>query len=147
MPTIVSLTTEEAASSGYSHKIILKAADLKLLTKDTVASIYPGHNNAATNTNLLVKTCDVFIKTAVACTGTYTATIGDGTTADKFTTIADLKSAGWNAGSLTAPFALPNNLINITPSTDQGSIAATAPTAGEVHICLMIVDGDTISKS
>lgn len=144
MATIVSLTQEEAASSGYTHKVIVKAADIAALTSGTAYSLYPGYAGSTTNTNLLVKGCDVFIKTAFSGTGTLVAVIGDGTTANAYCVSTTWKTAGWIAGALTTSAVPAGDIIKFTPTAGTD---ITTFTAGEAHIFLTIVDGDTLAKA
>ena len=141
--TINSFTGLEAAESGFTHKAVLTYADIVLLTSGTAYSIFPGYNNTATNVNMLVKDCQVFVKTAFVGTGTLVATIGDGSTAAAFMASTTLKTAGWIVGALSNAAKPAGDIIKITPTAGTD---ITTFTAGEVHIFFTIVDGDIIAR-
>jgi hypothetical protein len=147
MATLTTLTQEEAASSGFTHKIVITYADVAALTSGTAYSIYPTYATTATKTLLLVDKVATCIKTAFASAGntiTLVATIGDGTTANLFQASTTWKTAGWIVGANTTSKILAGDIIKFTPTA--GTEAITTLTAGEAHIFLNIVDGPTMTK-
>jgi len=144
MAQIIPLTgLERSNGGGYTHKVILTSDDIKALTSGTAYSIYPGYAGSSTKTNLLVKACDAYVKTAFVGTGTLVITVGDGTTANLLVTSTTIKTAGWIAGALTKPSTLAGDIIKFTPTAGTD---ITTFTAGEVHLLLEIVDGPTVTQ-
>ena len=139
---ISSLTGLEAAESGFTHKMVLTYADLVLLTSGTAYSIYPAYNATTTNANMLVKDCQVYVKTAFVGTGTLLLAVGDGSTAAAYAASTSIKTAGWIVGALTKPAIPAGDIIKITPTAGTD---ITTFTAGEVQIFFTIVDGDIIA--
>lgn len=152
MAQIVSLTQEEAASSGFTHSITLLAADFAALTSATAYSIYPAYNATTTNPNMLVSKFAVFVKTAFnafqsdgSTAVTLVVTVGDGTTANLFIASTTIKTAAMLPGANTTPKVPAGDIIKITP-TWGASGDPTKTSAGELRILLSIVDGDTLCR-
>jgi len=152
MATIVSLTALEAASSGFTHKITVKAADVAALTSATAYSLYPAFNSSSTQGNLLVKDAAIFVETAFnafqsdgSTAVTLVATVGDGSTANAYIASTTLKTAGWIKGAQTTNAIPAGDIIKFTP-TFGASGDPTKTTVGEMHIFLQLVDGDDVAK-
>lgn len=148
MAKIVSLTALEAASSGFTHKITVTAADVAALTSGTAYSVYPEFNSSATQGNLLVQNAAVFVETAFAFsggdTGTLVITVGDNATANAYAASTTVKTAGWIKGAGTTNLVPSGNIIKFTPTAATQAI--TLVNAGVMHIMLALVDGDDIKK-
>lgn len=153
MAQIIPLVALEAANSGFTHKVIIKAADMAALTSATAYSIYPGYNGSSTQANLLVKDCAVFVKTAFnafqsdgTTAVTLAITVGDGSTANAFIASTSIKTAGWIKGAQTTSLIPASDIIKFTP-TFGASGDPTKTSAGEMHIFLQIVDGDDLTRT
>lgn len=149
---IVPLTTQEAGNSGFTHQMILLAADLAALTSATAYSIYPAYNSSATKTNLVVGDVVCHVKTAFnafqsdgTTAVTLTLQIGDGSTANLFMAATDIKTAGPIANANTSLKVPAGNIIKITP-TWGASGDPTKTSAGEARIYMQIVDAGLLAK-
>jgi hypothetical protein len=153
MAQIIPLTTQEAANAGgFTHQIILLAADVAAMTSATALSIYPTYNSATTKTNLIVGNVAMYVKTAFnafqsdgTTAVTLTLSVGDGTTATLFTAATTLKTAGAIINANTTMKVLAGDIIKITP-TFGASGDPTKTTAGELRIYLQIVDLGNLAK-
>ena len=141
---IIPLTMLESAGSEFTHKMILTAADIALLTSGTGASIYPGFNEANTfGAGQYVFAAAIVVKTPFtfsgANNGTLVFTVGDATTANRFVASTDLK------GTVTYQVGTIANYPFVYTAASQITITATAGTqninlvnVGELHIYLGI---------
>lgn len=148
MAKIVSLTALEAASSGFTHKVTVNAADIAALTSGTAYSLYPAYATSGTKTNLLVKDVAVYVETAFTFssgdTGTLVITVGDNSTANAYVASTTVKTAGWIKGAQTTNALPSGNVIKFTPTAATQAI--TLVNAGEMHIFLQLVDGGDLAK-
>jgi len=152
MASITCLTALEAASSGYTHKITVKAADVAALTSATAYSLFPAFNSSSTDANLLVKDAAVYVETAFnafqsdgTTAVTLVITVGDGSTANAYVASTTIKTAGWIKGAQTTNLIPASDIIKFTP-TFGASGDPTKTTAGEMHIFLQLVDGANLAK-
>ena len=141
---IIPLTLNEAGFGGFTHKIVLTAADVILLTSGVAASIYPGFNGSATfPAGLYVKDAALRVVTAFAYSGanngTLTATVGDGNSATVFIASTDMKTAGYTAGFNSTKPQLYSVADTIDAFFTAATQAITALVAGEVHVYLEVV--------
>lgn len=142
---IVPLTALEAASCGFTHKLIVTAADVVLLTSGAAASIFPGFNGAATfPAGCLLDSAVAFVKTAFAGgAGTLTFGISDGTN-QIIATATDLKTVGPTAYNLTKPVAY-SAAAAISITVTAGT-AITGWTSGELDVFLNFIDLNTLAR-
>jgi hypothetical protein len=144
---VIPLTALEAASCGFTTKIVLTYADIIKLTSGAAASIFPGFNEANTfPANALVDNALVIVKTAfTGQAGTLTCAITDTPANGVTATGLDLTTTGAKGGyNLTKPTvytAVGQLLITVT---SQNAIAAW--TAGEVHVYVNFIDLNTLDR-
>lgn len=146
---IIPLTTQEAANSGFTHKVVVTFTDVAGLTSGTAASIYPGFNGATTSpAGLAVLDTAWRVATAFAFTpGTLTFQVGDGSDADRFITAAtDLKTAAFGVGAITTQPYVYTAADTIDITITAGSGALTSVTAGELHLYLRMVPLDKLDR-
>jgi hypothetical protein len=143
---IVSLTALEAASSSFTHKLQLFAADIAALTSGVAASIFPGFNGTVQfPAGCYLIDSAAFVKTGfTGDPGTLTFGVSDGTN-QLIATATDLKTTGNTAGfNLTKPVVYSAaSKISITVTSQN---AITNWTGGEVDIYLNFVDLNTLSR-
>lgn len=142
---IIPLTEEEAASTGFTHKMKILAADLALLTSGTAASIYPGFNGATTfAAGLYVRDAASVVVTPFTSSGgaitTLTLSVGDGNSATAYINAQDLKTAGY-----TAAFNGTKPAIYSAADTIDATVTIVGQTmasinAGEVHVYMALTD-------
>jgi hypothetical protein len=152
MAQIIPLTTQEAGNSGFTHQIVLLAADVAAMTSATAVAIYPGYGSSATKANLIVGDVAMYVKTAFnafqsdgTTAVTLTLSVGDGSTATLFTAATDIKTAGPIINANTSMKVLAGNIIKITP-TFGASGDPTKTSLGELRIYLQIVDLSLLAK-
>lgn len=152
MAQIIPLTTQEAANSGFTHKVVLTYTDIAALTSATAYSIYPAYNAATTKTMLAVGNVGVYVKTAFnafqsdgTTAVTLVITVGDGNTANLFVASTSIKTAAVIINANTTLKTLAGDIIKFTP-TWGASGDPTKTSAGEMHIYLQIVDLALLSK-
>ena len=143
--TITPLTALEAASCGFTHKLVITAADVVTLTSGVAASIFPGFNGTANfPANCILDSATAFVKTAFAGgTGTLTFGISDGTN-QIINTGTDLKTVGPTTYNLTKPVGYSSaSKISITVTAGTG---ITGWTSGELDVFINFVDLNTLAR-
>jgi hypothetical protein len=144
---IIPLVLEEAAYSGFTHKLVLTSADIILLTSGTAASIYPTFNTAVQfPAGTYIFDAVAVVKTAFAGqAGTLTFGVTDTATNAIIASGTSLITAGYVASyNLTKPqleTAAAQLLITVT---SQNAIAGW--TAGELHIYVALADLATLDR-
>lgn len=138
----IPLTTQEAANTEFTRKLILTYADIIQLTSGTGASVLPGFNSAITfPTGLYVFAATAVVKTAFGFTGanngTLVFTLGDSGDAARFIASTDLKgTVTYQAGAITKyPYvytAAGQILLTVTAATQVIGLV----NVGELHIYL-----------
>lgn len=138
MPNLQTLSPTDALFGTFTHKLILRAADVIALTKATAYSLFPTYNAAYTfpaGTRVLDSYVDVETAGANGA-NTLTLSVGDGSSATRFINAVDLKTATRYTGSSTDYVYTAADTVDITVGTDASDL--TAVTALVAHIYLSV---------
>jgi len=149
----IPLSNQEAARSGFTHKIIIPYTDMTGWTSGTAYSVFPqiGTASAATgsatfNIGTRVRAVAANVSTAFTfAAGTLVFSLGDGGDAARFVAAStDLKTAGYITDSALTkkPYIYTAaDTIDITVTAGAGTPATIA--AGELHLFLALEDSST----
>lgn len=142
---IIPLTVEEAASSGFTQKLIITYADVILLTSGTAASIFPAFNAATDAPNgTYIQDMVAIVKTPfTGQAGTLTFGVSDGTN-QYIATATSMTAASYTGYNLTKPVMMAGaTQIQITV-TSQNSILNW--TAGELDIFINMANLPVLNR-
>ena len=138
MAKLQTLAPTDALFAAFTHKLILRAADVIALTKATAYAVFPVYNASNTfpaGTRILDSFVDVETAGANGA-NTLTLSVGDGSSGTRFISAVDLKTATRYTGSSTDYVYTAADTVDITVGTDATDL--TAVTALVAHIYLRV---------
>ena len=154
---IIPLTTNEQASSGFTHKIIITYLDWLTETSGAACGIFPKLSDEATKLvpiGTRVRACalQAVTKFVAASMTDLSVTIGDGGSAARFLsssevggTTSPITDGTWYESFAAAPFIYTTaDSIDIVPTATGAALSAL--TAGECHVYLAISDMQALSN-
>lgn len=146
------MTGNEATMTGFTHKIILLAADLAALTDNTAASVYPTFNGSTTfAAGLYVRDAASRVVTAFTSSGgaitTFSFSVGDGSSGTAYINAQDLKTAGYTAGFNATKPAIYSAADTLDVTADIAGQTMASLNAGEVHLYLSLVELSKLDKN
>jgi hypothetical protein len=140
MAFVQKLPATTVHNTGFTHKAVIKAADITGLTKATGYGLFPAYRNTAITfpAGSIVEKIHVNVNT-VGTNGanTLTLSVGDGNSATRFVNALDLKTVTQSVGASIAacPFVYSTaDSIDFQIGTDASDLTAVGALDMEIYI-------------
>jgi hypothetical protein len=148
----VTLTPEERDATGFTHKVIITAADVAALTSGTAVAIFPVYGGAATlpaGTYLAGSAWNVTTAFTFSSgdTGTLVAIVGDGGDTDRYVVSTTVKTAGPLVGPSTTREFIYTSADTIDAIFTAATQAITLVDAGVIEIYLKVCDLNALQRA